>query len=140
MPTMTQSEIDAFLTAPHNAVVGTNRVDGPPQLTSVWYLYEQGRLYISTENGTAKYRNLRRDPRISVCVDGGVGDYRTVVVYGTVDFMSADDPAHEDIRWRITQQYYDNEADARRFFASTRSPRHVMLVVTPTKIIGEDYN
>ncbi len=140
MPSMTAAQIEEFLRAPHNAVVGTNRQDGPPQLSSVWYLFENGKLYISTETVTAKYRNLKRDPRIAVCVDGGVGDYRTVVIYGTVAFMWPDDPAHEEVRLRLTQQYYDDDEEARRFFESTRSPRHVMLVVTPAKIIGEDYN
>ena len=140
MTSMTSTEIEAFLRAPHHAVVGTNRVDGPPQLSSVWVLYEGGKFYISTETVTAKYRNLQRDPRISLCVDGGNGDYRTVVVYGLAEFISREDPAHEDIRWRITRQYYDDEEDARRYFESSRSPRHVMIVVTPEKIIGHDYS
>ena len=63
---MSQAQIEAFLQAPRFATAGTNRVNGPPQLTPVWYLYEDGKIYITMFAKSAKYRNLRRDPRIGV--------------------------------------------------------------------------
>lgn len=65
---MSQAQIETFLQAPRFAIVGTNRKNGPPQLTPVWYLYESDRVYVTMFADSAKCRNLRRDPRVSVCV------------------------------------------------------------------------
>ena len=140
MKTMTQAQIEEFLHAPRHAVVGTNRVDGPPQLSPVWYIYEEGRFYISVGVETAKYRNLQRDPRISICVDGGYPDYRTVIIYGTVRLVEAGDPSVQEMRWRIIRQYHDSEENACRYFESVRHMESVLIVVTPQKVISQDFN
>lgn len=140
MKTMTQSQIEEFLHAPRHAVVGTNQVDGPPQLSPVWYIYEEGCFYISVGVETAKYRNLQRDPRISLCVDGGYPDYRTVIIYGTVRLVEAGDPSVQEMRWRIIRQYHDSEENARRYFESVRRMESVLIVVTPQKVISQDFN
>lgn len=140
MPKLTPKEIAAFLQAPHHAVVGTNTRDGPPQLSPVWYLYEDGTFYISITTNTAKYRNLRRDPRLSLCIDGGYPDYRTVIIYGTAELCTGPAPRLEAIRGRIIRRYYDDEAAARRYAESTRDQSHVLLVVTPARILSQDFN
>jgi hypothetical protein len=76
---MPSTEIAAFLQAPRHAVIGVNRPDGPPHLSPVWYLYEDSLFTISITTATVKYRLLRRDPRVSLCIDGGYPDYRTVM-------------------------------------------------------------
>ena len=140
MPTMTSQEIAAFLAAPRHAVLGTNTRNGPPQLSPVWYLFEEGKFYISITTGTAKYRNLRRDPRLSLCIDGGHFDYRTVTVYGVAEFLAVDAPDLTDIRWRIIRRYYTDEAAARRYAESTSGQPNVLLVVTPARILSQDFN
>jgi len=57
---------DLFGTGPRGVLVTLKR-DGRPQLSNVGYLYdrESRSLLISTEDGRAKTRNLRRDPRAS---------------------------------------------------------------------------
>lgn len=140
MPTMTTAEIAAFLAAPRHAVLGTNTRNGPPQLSPVWYLFEEGKFYISITTGTAKYRNLRRDPRLSLCIDGGHPDYRTVIVYGVAEFLPVDAPNLSDLRWRIIRRYYTDEATARRYAESTSEQPNVLLVVTPTRILSQDFN
>ncbi len=140
MPTMTQTEIETFLAPPRHAIVGTNRVDGPPQLSPVWYIYEDGRMYISVGANTAKHRNLQRDPRISICVDGDRADVRTVIIYGTAEIIETGHPNQEAMRRRIIRHYHDNEAEARAYMESVRDMPSVLLVVTPQKIIGQDFN
>lgn len=73
---MTPAEIEEFLAVDRNAVLATNGADGMPQLTPVWFLHEDGMLYVSAQADTVKVRNLRRDPAIAVCIDGGRGDGR----------------------------------------------------------------
>jgi PPOX class probable F420-dependent enzyme len=140
MATMSSAQIETFLQAPRHAIVGTNSADGPPQLSPVWYVYAQGRLYISAGPGTAKCRNLQRDPRISVCVDGCFPDFRTVIVCGRAELIEAGDPLQEEMRWRIIRQYHDSEEEARRYAEATQDEASVLIVVTPDRIISQDYN
>ena len=141
MPTtMTQTEIEAFLAPPRHAVIATNTVDGPPQISPVWYLYEDGLFTISAGVNTAKVRNLRRDPRVSLCIDGGYPDYRTVIVYGTATLLPPGDPRQEALRWRIIQRYHETEADAQSYYKSVRDHASVLIVVTTDKIITQNFN
>ena len=140
MPAMTQAEIEAFLAAPRHAIVGTNRVQGPPQLSPVWYLYEAGQLYIGITAGTAKYQNLRRDPSISVCIDGCHPDGRTVMIYGTAKLIEKGDPLQKEMRWRIIRHYHDDEESARRYAESTLDLPSVLVVVSIEKLISQDFN
>ncbi len=141
MPAMTQAQVEEFLAASRHAIVGTNRRDGPPQLSPVWYLYEEGRIYIGILAATAKYRNLRRDPRISLCVDGGHPDARAVMIYGSAELIEAESPWREQVIWRITRRYHDGDEETRRYQEMSRDRgRTVLIVVTPEKIISQDFN
>ncbi len=141
MPAMTQAKVEEFLAASRHAIVGTNRRDGPPQLSPVWYLYEKGLFYIGVLAATAKYRNLRRDPRISLCVDGGHPDARAVMIYGSAELIGAESPWREEIIGRINRRYHDSDEETRRYeeMSSDWGPRG-LIVVTPEKIISQDFN
>src|SRR3954468_18047886 len=58
-----------FLATTPNVTVATIRADGLPQLTPNWFLWTGSVFLISVEASTVKVRNLRRDPRIVLCVD-----------------------------------------------------------------------
>ena len=140
MPEMSPTEIETFLKAPRHAIVGTNPVDGPPQLSPVWYLYENGRLYISISRQTAKYRNLKRDPRMSVCIDGCRPDGRTVMFTGIVELLHKGDPQEAEKRWRIIRHYHETEEAARHYAEQVRDVDSVLIVMTPSKVISQDFN
>ena len=75
-----------FLREDRVAVVSTLNRDGSPQVTTIWYLLqEDGTLIMSTPGRTQKVKNLRRDPRIAVCVGD---ERRSVSLYGTVTISS----------------------------------------------------
>jgi PPOX class probable F420-dependent enzyme len=79
----------AFLTQHHRAVLVTRRRDGGAQTSPVTAgLDEEGRAIISSTEAAAKVRNLRRDPRASLCVmnDRFFGDW--VQVDGTAAIVS----------------------------------------------------
>ncbi|MDQ1586826.1 MAG: hypothetical protein QOH80_2191 [Actinomycetota bacterium] len=78
---MTPDEARAFLLDNHRAVMATFRSDGRPQLSPVTTAVDdQGRVMISTRQTAMKTKNLRRDPRISLCLlnDGFFGDWAQV--------------------------------------------------------------
>jgi PPOX class probable F420-dependent enzyme len=138
---MNQAQIEEFLRVPRFAIVGTNRVNGPPQLTPVWYLYQDDQIYITMYVKSAKYRNLRRDPRIGVCIAGDNPDARAVMIYGTVEFAFEGSSWVDKIVWKLVRRYYDNDVEAQSYMDSTAAEgESALAVVTPEKVIAQDFN
>jgi PPOX class probable F420-dependent enzyme len=66
---MDLDEARSFLHEHHRGVLATLRADGRPQMSAVSVGVDgEGRAIISTRETAYKVRNLRRDPRMSVCV------------------------------------------------------------------------
>ena len=138
---MSRELVDAFLQEPRFAVVGTTRRNGTPQLTPVWYLYEDKRVYLSTDVTSAKYRNLRRDRRVCLCIAAAHPDARAVMIYGTVELLPQDTDWAVEVNWRLTRRYYSSDEEARVFLEEVPpGANRALVVLTPEKIIGEDWN
>ena len=68
---MTPAAARAFLRDKHQAVLAPFRRDGRPQLSPVAAgLDGEGRVEISSRETAMKVKNLRRDPRIALCLLG----------------------------------------------------------------------
>ncbi len=91
----------AFLQEPLFAVLGTINKDSSPQLTTMWYLLEGDTIVMNTKAGRTKERNMRRDPRISVCVADGYG---YVTITGRVEMIDDPQIAQHDI-FRLAIRY-----------------------------------
>jgi PPOX class probable F420-dependent enzyme len=52
----------------HCAVLATLNPDGSPQTSVVWVARDGDDLLISTQAGRRKEKNMRRDPRVSLCI------------------------------------------------------------------------
>lgn len=78
-----------FLRDNHRAVLATFRGDGRPQLTPVTVsVDDDGYAVVSSREPAYKVRNLRRDPRASLCVFGDDFFGPWVVVEGTATIVS----------------------------------------------------
>jgi PPOX class probable F420-dependent enzyme len=89
---MDMDEARAFVRDNHRAVLATVKPDGTPQLSPVTVGVDaDGRVVISTRETAYKTRNLRRDPRVHLCVmpDGFYG--RWVQLAGTAEVVSLPD-------------------------------------------------
>jgi len=65
----TREELLEFLRPRHHAILMTTRKDGRPQSSpNSCGVDTEGRIVISTYPERAKVANIRRDPRVSVCV------------------------------------------------------------------------
>lgn len=67
---MDRANVDRFLERHRQAVLATTRKDGRAQLSNVLAVLHEGSLLISTSVKRAKYRNLTRDPRATLCIMG----------------------------------------------------------------------
>ncbi len=129
------AQILEFLQADRHAILATKRTNGAPQLTPVWYLFEDGVLYVSAQVSTVKVRNLRRDPSLTVCIDGGRGDARYVVFYGKAELIEPGQPRQETLRRRIIGHYYADQAAADRYYESMKNDPGVIIVLKPERIV-----
>ena len=85
---MTPDEARAFLRQNHQAVLATFRRDGRPQLSPVAAgLDDEGRVEISSRETAMKVKNLRRDPRISLCLLGPTWYGQWGQVEGTAEIV-----------------------------------------------------
>lgn len=97
-------DVTELLAGPNHAVVGVNRADGPPQLTVVWFVWDGSAFRFSTTRSRAKYLNLRRDPSISLLIDG---PEFYVVAYGKALLIEDD---HETLAKPILEKYLPERA------------------------------
>lgn len=84
MKLMSHEEWRAFLLAsPRTAKVATVRPDGRPHVAPVWFDLDGDELIFTTWHTTVKARDLRRDPRLSLCVDDERAPFSFVLIEGT---------------------------------------------------------
>jgi PPOX class probable F420-dependent enzyme len=125
-------EARSFLRENHRAVLATRRKDGSPQLTPVLVgLDGEGRATVSTRETAIKTWNVRRDPRVWLCVfnDGFYG--RWVQVEGTASVVSLPEAMEPlvDYYRRISGEHPDWD-DYRR---AMERDRRVLLRVDLTR-------
>jgi PPOX class probable F420-dependent enzyme len=111
--------VRSFLAEPRFAVMATINADGLPQQTVLWYDLDGDEIVMNTARGRQKESNLRRDPRVSLCIADG---YRFVTVSGRVRWVEDQGIAQADILKLAIR--YDGpasaEEQAKRFRTQTR--------------------
>ncbi|WTW96554.1 PPOX class F420-dependent oxidoreductase [Streptomycetaceae bacterium NBC_01309] len=102
MKHMTPAETLAFLReGPRTGKLATVRPDGRPHVAPIWFDVDElaapdgddmhAELVFNTAETSVKGRNLRNDPRVSLCVDDDRPPFSYVVVEGEARLV--DDPA-----------------------------------------------
>ena len=56
---------------------------GVPHIVPVWYMYWNDKFYVGTNTKTRKAKNIRKNPKVSFCVDIGIRSPDIVGVMGT---------------------------------------------------------
>jgi PPOX class probable F420-dependent enzyme len=122
----------AFLQELRFAVLATINQDGTPQLTTMWYLLEDdGTILMNTKVGRLKERNLRRDPRISICIED---DYNFLTINGTVYLIDDPQRTQHDI-YRLSARYHGEEKARRQMQDQFSKETRVSLLLKPEHII-----
>ena len=124
MRRLTEAE-RAFLDDANYAVVTTLRNDGSPHATVVWMDAEGDLMRISITTTRAKYRHLRRNPRIAVLVVDRGDPYRWLVVDEHAELTEEGAEAHIN---GLSRRYFGRD------FALPPGERRVLARSRPERI------
>jgi PPOX class probable F420-dependent enzyme len=133
---MIEEEVREFLASmpPHTGKLATVRADGRPHVAPVWYVMEGDTIVFNTGASTVKGRNLRRDPRASLCVDDERPPFSFVVVEGRVEL--SDDL--DDLRTSATLigARYMGAENAEEFGVRNGVPGELVVRLRPERVVS----
>lgn len=105
-------------------VMATLRADGSPSLSVMWaVIRDDGTVFMNTRRDREKWRNLSRDPRVSLCFEDRL---QYLTLEGRVTFR--DDPECADIH--AIRDHYGSHED----FSDQRGER-VSLLMTVERVL-----
>jgi 2-phospho-L-lactate guanylyltransferase len=131
----TDGQLAAFLNQPGLLMrLGTLGQDGYPQVTPVWYLYEDGVFYITTASDRVKTANMLARPKVGFAVDSDVRPYRGVSVWGQARLVAEGEAARALTR-RIAARYVPAERLADMVASLMQAPR-VIFAIEAVKMVG----
>ncbi len=129
MPELTD-KLKAFLGERRFGVLATINDDGTPQLTTMWYELQGDRIMMNTLVGRKKERNLRRDPRVSLCLEDG---YNYLTLTGRVE-LDYDPELSQSTIHRLAVRYDGEESAARDMRDKFSKQARVTIYMTIEKI------
>ncbi len=136
---LSKTQRERFLGGRHVAVLVTNGADGTPVPSPIWYAYRGGKFYFRTAGDAVKLDNVRRDAKVSVCVQDERPPYKAVIAYGTGEITEPADWLAKEMPKR-----YLGMIGAMGYESSAReqieSSGEVTLVVTPKRWASFDFS
>jgi nitroimidazol reductase NimA-like FMN-containing flavoprotein (pyridoxamine 5'-phosphate oxidase superfamily) len=110
-------------------------------LVPIWYVFENGRIYISTNTDSKKVKDIRKNNKVAMCVD--VGEYyydlKNVKMSGVARILENGDLAKR-MAEKIMVKYLGSSTHPQATeYLSGRIP-HVTIEIEITKIFSEDYS
>ena len=113
MPKMSLAEQSAFLEERGILMrIAVVRDDGSPLVTPIWFLYRDAAIWFTPRQKSEWFGCLRRDTRVSLCIDEQPSPYRKVLIDGMAELVH--DVGNDD-KWRsmyrdIAVKYVGDEA------------------------------
>ncbi len=135
METLTAEQRAFLLEGTRTGKLATVRKDGRAHVVPIWFVLDGDTLVFTTGENTVKAANMRRDPRVAICIDDELPPYAYIQVEGTVN-VSADE--QELLTWatRIGARYMGADL-AESFGKRNGVPGELLVRVTPTRVIFE---
>ena len=125
---------DFLLGRARTAKLATVRADGRPHVAPVWYDLDGETFVFMTGDGTVKAKNMRHEPRVSLCIDDEKPPFHFVIAEGIAE-LAEDDP--ELLRWSTSiGGRYMGEDQAEAFGRRNAVPGELLVRVRPTKVLA----
>ena len=132
---MTYEEYRSFmLDRARTAVLATVRADGRPHAAPIWFDLDDDILVFTTGENTVKARNMRREARVSLCIDEEEPPFHFVVIEGEADLTSG----HPDLLYwatRIGGRYMGSDR-ADEYGRRNAVEGELLVRVAPQKIVA----
>ena len=129
MPRMARDVLDEFLRQPHIGVLATLRRDGRPYTVPVWWLWHDGAFWLTGTTSRVWCRQLRHDPRTSLCIEALHPVAGHVGVDGRAEAKLLPEFDIWPISRRLVDKYVPDDPDA--FFANMRTEPRLLFRLTP---------
>ena len=99
--------------------LATIREDGTPHVTPVWIDYDGERVLFNTAAPRAKWKHIKRDPRVTIEVHAADNPYEYVTVTGTAELDEDEEAANRHIdelalKYTGNPTYQGHNPDERR--------------------------
>lgn len=140
MPRMSAEEYKDFLMeGTRTGKLATARRDGRPHVVPIWFVMDGDDLIFMTGRDTVKGHAIRRDGRVSLCVDDENLPYAFVLVEGTATFEDCADIPEESLTWstRIAARYVE-ESRAEEFGRRNAVPGELLVRLSPSNAVSEN--
>jgi PPOX class probable F420-dependent enzyme len=122
-----------FLQQPLASQLVTVNPDGSPQVTVMWFKYEDGALLFTTTTDRVKFRNVQKDSRAVFAVIDPANMYKWVTVHGTLSVVDNRDPVV--FYQGLAEHYLNLDADGLAQWKKTALlDNRTVLRLTPTRI------
>lgn len=121
--------VEEFLRQPLMATLTTVNPSGSPQITVMWYQYEEGDFLFTPLTGRVKFRNYQRDPRAAVAIVDPEDMFRYVIVNGTLAVDDRDPVAF----YRDLARHYLDDEGLTRWQQTAVTEGRIVLRLTPTR-------
>ena len=135
---MTPDEVDAFLAEQRTCRVATVGTNGP-HATPLWFVWQDGALWLTSLSRSQRWTDLQNDPRIAVVVDTGEAytELRGVELRGRVEVVGEVPRTGEP----VPELDGPEQAMADRYSDGTivRDGRHGWLRLVPERITSWDF-
>lgn len=111
------------------------RRDGAPMVVPIWFvLDDDGAVVFNTGAATTKGRALRRDPRVSICVDEEAPPYAYVRVDGVAEIS---DDVDAMLPWATAiARRYMGAARADEYGRRNAVPGELLVRIRPTRVVA----
>jgi PPOX class probable F420-dependent enzyme len=110
------------------ASVATIRADGTPHVTPVWIDWDGENVVFNTAAPRAKWKHIKRDPRVTVEVHSLEDPYQYVTITGTAELDEDEQRANAHIdkmslKYRGIPQYQNHRPGERRVIVRVKPER-----------------
>jgi PPOX class probable F420-dependent enzyme len=123
------------MTGTRTGKLAVTRKDGRPHVTAVWFVLDGEDVLLTTFGSGVKGRVLRRDPRVSLCVDDQEPPYSFVVIEGVATI--SEDPDQLRHWAAVIGGRYMGADRAAEYGQRNGVPGELLVRIRPDKVIAE---
>jgi PPOX class probable F420-dependent enzyme len=144
MAEMSKAEIGRFLNkSTFTGKLATVKKNGSPHVVPIWFVLDFrnsgnmiGNIYFTTGSSSIKAENIRRNNRVSLCVDDQTPPFSFVVVRGVARLLPY--RIMEITKWatRIAERYMGKKK-AKAYGERNSGEGEVLVQIEPAKVIAE---